>query len=94
MSGSIIRFPSGKTRKKRMTDVLVDRLTDGSNHAHLGDISFTCVECHSVTNVNFTRMIFRSISFYCSGCGHAYLMTNPLFAQQVRPKGRVQDGNG
>lgn len=79
---NIIKFP-GKKRKK-ITDVLVDRLTDSTNHTDLGRVPFTCAECESTSTFDFTNAIFREISFYCAHCGHGYKITNPMFTQRLR----------
>lgn len=78
----IIKFP--KKRRKKVTDVLVDRLTDCENHVDLGRVPFTCVECKETVLFDFTNAIFRSISFYCASCGHGYKISNPMFSNALR----------
>lgn len=80
--GKIIKFPR-KTRKK-IDDVLVDRLTDHENHVDLGRVPFTCVECKTTVVFDFTNAIFRHVSFYCACCGHGYKITNPMFSNALR----------
>jgi len=63
---------------------LVDRLTDSHNHVDLGRIHFTCAECEQISTFDFTNAIFRTVSFYCSGCGHGYKLTNPMFNTSLR----------
>lgn len=77
----IIKFPS---KRKNIDDVLVDRLTDHENHVDLGRVPFTCVECNTTSIFDFTNAIFRNVSFYCSGCGHGYKITNPMFSKSLR----------
>jgi hypothetical protein len=80
---NIIKFPN-KNKRKKITDVLVDRLTDGHNHVDLGRVPFTCAECEVAVSFDFTNAIFKDISFYCAGCGHGYRLTNPMFATGLR----------
>lgn len=75
----IIKFPNNKRRKK-INEVLVDRLTDDHNHVDLGRVPFTCAECSQTAVFDFTNAIFRHVSFYCAGCGHGYRITNPMFS--------------
>ena len=83
MVNNIIKFPR-KNKRKKITDVLVDRLTDASNHVDLGRVPFTCVECDQTILFDFTNAIFRDVSFYCAGCGHGYKVTNPMFSKGLR----------
>ena len=82
MKNNIIKFPK-KTRKK-LDDVLVDRLTDHENHVNLGRVPFTCAECETKAVFDFTNAIFRNLSFYCGCCGHGYKITNPMFSNALR----------
>lgn len=79
---NIIKFP--KKKRQKLEDVLVDRLTDHENHVDLGRVPFTCVECTTVVNFDFTNAIFRNVSFYCAECGHGYKITNPMFSKALR----------
>jgi hypothetical protein len=80
---NIIKFPNNNKRKK-ITDVLVDRLTDHHDHVDLGRIPFTCAECHDSVVFDFTNAIFKDVSFYCAGCGHGYRITNPMFNRALK----------
>lgn len=84
MSDNIIKFPRARKRRKKITDVLIDRLTDTTNHVDLGHIPFTCPECSQITSFDFTGAIFREVSFYCSVCGHGYNVSNPMFSTKLR----------
>jgi len=84
MAGNIIKFPKARKRRKQLNDVLVDRLTDANNHVDLGHVPFTCAECNTQSSFDFSGVIFRHVSFYCSACGHGYKVTNPMFTQTVR----------
>lgn len=81
--GDIIKFPT-RNKRKKITDVLVDRLTDEKTHVDIGRVPFTCVECDQTAVFDFTNAIFRHISFYCSGCGHGYQITNPMFSNKIQ----------
>jgi len=80
MSNNIIKFPTPKKRRKKLTDVLVDRVTPTHQHVSLGTVPFTCPECKQVAGFDFTNLIFKTIQFYCSSCGHGYHVSNPMFS--------------
>lgn len=80
---NIIKFPN-KNKRKKITDVLVDRLTDHQDHVDLGRVPFTCAECQDVVVFDFSNAIFKDVSFYCAGCGHGYRITNPMFSKGLR----------
>lgn len=84
MANNIINFPRARKRRKKITEVLVDRLTDTTNHVDLGHIPFTCPECNCTTSFDFTGAIFRTVSFYCSNCGHGYQVSNPMFSTRLK----------
>lgn len=86
MVGKIIKFPKTVKRKQPLADVLVDRLTDITNHVNLGHVPFTCVSCEETNSFDFTGLIFKTISFYCASCGHGYKITNPMFADHQQAK--------
>jgi hypothetical protein len=81
MVNNIIRFPKTRKRRKNINDVLVDRLTDTHNHVDLGLVPFTCPECDSKSEFNFSGVIFKHLTFYCATCGHGYKVTNPMFSE-------------
>jgi len=87
MSNNIIKFPKQRKRRKRLTDVLVDRLTSTDLHIDMGRVPFTCAECGNVASFDFTNVIFKHVTFYCAGCGHGYKVTNPMFAE---PTARIR----
>lgn len=80
MTGEIIKLPKQVKRRQVLSDVLVDRITDTTNHVNLGSVAFTCVSCEETSCFDFTGVIFKSVSFYCAACGHGYQITNPMFA--------------
>jgi hypothetical protein len=93
MASNIIRFPRSKQRRKRLTDVLVDRITPTDTHVKLGRVPFTCAECGNTAQFDFTNAIFKHVTFFCADCGHGYKVTNPMFADpQVRV--RIVNGRG
>jgi hypothetical protein len=79
MTDNIIKFPYGSKRKPPLTDVLIDRLTDTTNHVDIGNITFTCASCDQTSNFNFAGVIFKNLTFYCASCGHGYKISNPMF---------------
>lgn len=89
MTDNIIRFPKTRKRRKSINEVLVDRLTDTHNHVDLGNVPFTCPDCNTRSEFNFSNVIFKNITFYCAACGHGYKVTNPMFADnQSVPKSK------
>lgn len=78
--GQLIKFP-GKARKRRqkISDVLVEKLQEPHAHMDVGQMKFTCPSCNHTANFDFTNMIFRTMSFFCSKCGNGYRITNPIF---------------
>lgn len=83
MDNNIIRFPKVRKRRKKIDDVLVDRLTDTQNHVDLGHVPFTCPECKTHSIFEFSNAIFKHVTFYCSSCGHGYKVTNPMFTEMM-----------
>ena len=54
---------------------------DPNHKLHVGPVGFTCPSCKSYGEISFSKIVFRSLDFYCSGCGSYYKMTNPAFGQ-------------
>jgi len=81
MPSNIIRFPRARKRRKQLTDVLVDRITALDTHTSIGRVPFTCAECNSTAQFDFTNVIFKHVTFYCADCGHGYKVSNPMFAE-------------
>jgi len=67
----VIRFP-GK-------EAIGSKSTDPTQKLYIGPISFTCMECGTVTEAHFNKMVFRTIELYCAECGTFYKLTNPAF---------------
>jgi len=88
MSSNIIKFPKKTKRRQVLSDVLVDRITDTSNHVNLGHVAFTCASCDETSSFDFTGIIFKSVTFYCSACGHGYVVTNPMFTDHQEKKSK------
>jgi transposase-like protein len=88
MASNIIKFPSVSKRKLPLTDVLVDRLTDSTNHVDIGNITFTCPPCEQTSSFNFTGVIFKNLTFYCANCGHGYKISNPMFSNTPQIKSK------
>ena len=93
MAENIIKFPKRRRTRRRITDVLVDRLTALDTHVDLGHVPFTCAECNTVAGFDFTNLIFKQVTFYCSGCGHGYRVSNPMFSDPT-VRVRVITGQG
>jgi hypothetical protein len=81
MANNIIKFPRARKRRQKITDVLVDRITTTEGHVSVGRVPFTCAECSQTASFDFTNLIFKHVTFYCSHCGHGYKVSNPMFAE-------------
>lgn len=81
MTNNIIKFPRARKRRKKITDVLVDRITTTEGHVSMGRVPFTCAECGQTAGFDFTNLIFKQVTFYCGCCGHGYKVSNPMFAE-------------
>ena len=77
--GQIIEFPGKKPHRKKRTDVLIEKLSSSNDHIDMGNIHFTCPNCKQQATFEFYNLIFRTMQFFCSGCGHGFKMTNPAF---------------
>lgn len=93
MAAKVIKFPRAVRRRKKITDVLVDRLEPSPEHTDLGHVPFTCAECKQTASFDFTNLIFRKVTFYCACCGHGYTVTNPMFTAP-RVGLRIVNGGG
>jgi hypothetical protein len=71
--GNIIRLQPDAARKRVSVKV------DPQNKLFMGPVCFTCPSCYRETRADLTNMVFRSIDFYCGGCGTFYKLTNPAF---------------
>jgi transcription elongation factor Elf1 len=78
----LIPFP-GKTtrRRKRIDNMLVERLDTPTMHTDIGQATFTCASCNHAGSFDFTNIIFKNIEFFCSNCGASYRLSNPMFAR-------------
>jgi len=88
MHGEIIKLPKNNKRRQVLADVLIDRITDTSNHVDLGHVAFTCASCEETSSFDFSGVIFKSVCFYCAACGHGYQVTNPMFVDQQIKKSK------
>lgn len=84
--GTLIKFPKKKPSKRKLEDVLIEKLPDYDQHCNLGDIKFTCVSCGTISNFKFANAIFKICEFYCSACGAGYKISNPMFKKINKAK--------
>lgn len=64
----------------------VDTVPDVNHRLFVGPIGFTCPSCGTRSEVNFSKMVFRSVDFYCGSCGHYYKLTNPAFGHTPKKR--------
>ena len=84
--GTIISFPKAKRPRKRLEDILVEKLPDHDQHCNLGDFKFTCATCGTASSFKFDQAVFKCCEFYCSSCGTGYKLTNPLFGSKRKSR--------
>ena len=83
--GDIVQLPnSKKRRRKKLEDVLVEKLSDYDNHCNIGDVQVTCATCGSTSSLHFNHMVFKTCEFYCSSCGTGYKISNPIFSKNSK----------
>jgi hypothetical protein len=75
--GDIIQFPGKTKRRKKVGNLLIEKLDEPSQHIHLGHADFTCTNCGHTGNFTFTNVIFKSLDFFCSNCGTGFKISNP-----------------
>lgn len=66
----------------------VSGTTNSDPHVRLsvGQVAFTCPSCGEKSSAEFTKMVFRSMEFYCLSCGYPSRITNPAFGFQRSKK--------
>lgn len=85
--GTIINFPKAKnSKKKKIENLLVEKLPDHDTHCDIGDVKFTCATCNTSCRFRFDQVIFKTCDFYCSSCGTGYKISNPLFVNKQKAK--------
>lgn len=68
----IVRFPGS-------TNLPTNAVLDPNRRLSIGPVAFTCTACGEINTANFTNMVFRSLEFYCLGCGSPFRIVNPAF---------------
>ena len=79
---SVIEFPHGAKAAKRSQQVAVTSPDTPHSRLHMGPVSFTCPHCQTRALLTGDNIIFRSLDFYCGGCGSLHRIQNPAFCQQ------------
>lgn len=80
--GTLIKFPKKKKGKRKLEDVLIEKLPEHDQYSNLGDIKFTCASCGTISNFKFSYAIFKICEFYCGVCGVGYKISNPIFGKK------------
>ena len=70
----IIQFPGTPTLMSGNTSL------DPQLRLSIGPVAFTCTSCGEQAVVDFRHMVFRSLEFYCLGCGVPHRISNPAFS--------------
>ena len=71
---NVIKFPKLTDNKPKKTADMLPKL-------HIGPFSISC-HCGNKSIVEPQNMIFKSLEFYCSKCGHAHIITNPALGNK------------
>lgn len=75
----VIKFP-------RIDEQTVVKVTGAPQpKLYIGSFSITC-PCGSISHLDPQNMIFKSMEFYCSKCGHAHKVSNPAFSSVTPPR--------
>jgi len=76
----LIPFPGSTAPKEtKYKKIQPNFVKPSADKLLLSPIEITCVNCKTTNTLHLDGMIFRSIEFYCSTCGHIYKITNPAF---------------
>lgn len=76
--GKIVELPRAAPENKT---VVVQR-SNNNTDLFLDGFSFTCPNCKSINKFNAEGMIFKSVEFFCKGCGYKYRIQNPAFSNR------------
>jgi len=76
----IIKFPNSSFKLTgQTTPDPVAKLT-------VGPLTFFCTSCGETCHADFKKMIFKTVEFYCNGCGTFFKVTNPAFSNPKQKK--------
>jgi hypothetical protein len=87
--GQIITLPKNRKRtatQQRVDGLLLDKLPKLEQYAHINKCQFTCATCKNITKFDFSGMVLKDCSFYCSSCGTGYKVENPIFSKGIITK--------
>lgn len=77
---SIVPFPKAVDTKK--DNVFIVKKCQDKHDMFLKGFSFTCPSCKNKNEFNSNNMIFKTVEFFCHGCGTKYSVTNPAFCKK------------
>lgn len=87
--GDIVNLPTAKKRRrKKLEDILVEKLSDYDTHCNIGDVHITCATCGNRSHFKFDHVVFKQCEFYCSSCGTGYKISNPIFSNSKKLKSK------
>lgn len=73
MTEKVVKFPKAAHPKAWV----VEKQEESPSDLFLNGFNFTCPECSHVNKFNTNGMIFKSVEFYCKGCGFGFKISNP-----------------
>lgn len=87
--GQLIKLPTKvrrSTKYQRDDGLFVEKLPNYQNYTKITTHQFTCATCKHVSKFDFTGLVLRDCSFYCSSCGTGYKVENPVFTKGLISK--------
>ena len=84
---NVIPFPGSKRRIRYDNNNCVGETIDLQSTPANKKFDFTCVCCQNITSLRIDNAIFRSVELFCSKCGQAWRVTNPMFANRSARSG-------
>ena len=78
---NVIKFPGAPFKMTGKPD------PSPSSKLVVGPLSFHCTTCSKTCTADFKNMIFKTVEFFCNGCGDSFKVTNPAFGNLTpRPR--------
>jgi len=77
----VIPFPPAALTKRKGLQIEV--LDEPTEHLAIGTFSVTCPTCLHCNGFDTKTTIFKSLEFFCGGCGKAIKVTNPALRTKM-----------
>ncbi len=76
----VIPFPGTHAQSKRLTIEVLDTVDEKLT---MGEFSVTCPHCTHCNQFDAKTTIFKSLEFFCGGCGYAIKVSNPALKTKL-----------